>query len=136
MTFTRSRHISVSIDRPPDQVYEFAANPENLPQWATGLGGSIEEVSGEWIAESPMGRIKIMFAPGNTFGILDHYVTLPSGEQVYNPMRVFPNDDGSELIFTVYQRPGISDEMLAEDVKAVTRDLETLKALLESQPVV
>jgi uncharacterized membrane protein len=32
MTF-RSQHISVSINRPADQVYEFAANPENLPKW-------------------------------------------------------------------------------------------------------
>jgi hypothetical protein len=47
-------------------------------------------------------------------------------------MRVVPNDDGSELIFTVYQRPGMSDEVFAEDANAVTRDLERLKTLLES----
>jgi uncharacterized membrane protein len=135
MTFTRSQHISVSINRSPDQVYGFAANPENLPQWAAGLSGSIERVNGEWIAESPMGRVKVQFAAKNPFGILDHDVTLSSGAKVYNPMRVVPNDDGSELIFTVYQRPGMSDEMFAEDAKAVTRDLERLKALLESEPV-
>jgi uncharacterized membrane protein len=132
MTFPRSQHISVSINRSPDQVYEFAANAENLPQWASGLSASIEQVNGEWIAESPMGRVKIQFAAENPFGILDHDVILPSGAKVYNPMRVVPNDDGSELIFTVYQRPGMSDEVFAEDAKAVTRDLERLKTLLES----
>jgi len=39
----------------------------------------------------------------NKFGILDHDVTLPSGAKVYNPMRVLPNNDGCELIFTLYQ---------------------------------
>lgn len=126
-----SRHISVSINRPADQVYEFASNPENLPKWAAGLSGSINNVNGDWIAESPMGRVKVNFAEKNKFGILDHDVTLPSGEKVYNPMRVFPNNDGSELVFTLYRRPGMSDQMFAEDAKAVTKDLEKLKTLLE-----
>ena len=129
MTF-KSQHISVSINRPANQVYEFVSNPENLPKWATGLSGFIDNVNGEWIAESPMGRVKVKFADKNTSGILDHDVTLPSGAKVYNPMRVFPNNDGSELIFTLYRRPDMSDKMFAEDVKAVTRDLEKLKTLL------
>jgi uncharacterized membrane protein len=54
MTF-KSLHISVSINRPADQVYEFTSNPGNLPKWATGLSGSIKNVDGVWIAESPMG---------------------------------------------------------------------------------
>ena len=130
MTF-KSQHISVSINRPTDQVYEFVSNPENLPKWATGISGSIENVNGDWIAESPMGRVKVKFADKNKFGILDHDVTLPSGAKVYNPMRVFPNNDGSELLFTLYQRPDMSDQMFTEDVKAVIRDLDKLNTLLD-----
>jgi len=127
----KSHHISVSINCPVDQIYEFASNPENLPKWAAGLSGSIKNIKGEWIADSPMGKIKIEFAEKNKFGILDHDVTLPSGEKVYNPMRVFPNNNGSEVNFTLYQRPGISDKMFKEDAKLVRRDLEKLRNLLE-----
>jgi len=130
MTF-KSRHITVSINQPADQVYEFASNPENLPKWASGLSGSIKNVNGVWIAESPMGQVKIEFAVKNIFGVLDHDGTLSSGEKCYNPMRVFPNNDGSELIFTLYQRPDMSEQMFAEDAGAVTKDLENLKALIE-----
>jgi hypothetical protein len=130
MTF-RSRHISVSIDRPVEEVYQFASNPETWPQWAAGLSGSMENSNGEWIAKSPMGTVKVEFSPKNNFGILDHRVALPSGEIVYNPMRVFPNGDGSELVFTVYQRPGVSTDMFAGDADAVKRDLQSLKTLLE-----
>ncbi|HEY9205206.1 MAG TPA: SRPBCC family protein [Candidatus Methanoperedens sp.] len=128
----KSKHISVSINRPADQVYEFASNPENLPRWAEGLSGSIKNINGDWITESPMGRVKVKFADKNKFGVLDHEVTLPSGANVYNPMRVFPNNDGSELIFTLYRRPEMSEQMFDEDAKAVKRDLEKLKALLEN----
>src|SRR5262247_3371948 len=97
MTFT-AKHISVSINRSSDQGYEFASNPENLPKWAAGLSGSIRRVNEEWIAESPMGTVKVEFAEKNKFGVLDHDVTLSSGAKFYNPMRVFPNNDGSELV--------------------------------------
>ena len=131
MTF-KSLHISVSINRPTDQVYEFASNPENLPKWAVGLGDIIRNVNGDWIAESPKGRVKVKFTDKNKFGILDHDVTLTSGAKFYNPMRVFPNNDGSELIFTLYRQPDMSDQMFADDAEAVKRDLEKLKTLLEN----
>jgi hypothetical protein len=127
----KSQHISVAINRSADEVYEFASNPENLPRWAAGLSGSIEKINGNWIAESPMGKVKVKFADENKFGILDHDVTLPSGEKFYNPMRVFPNDEGSEVIFTLYRRPDMTDQMFVEDAMAITGDLETLKTLLE-----
>src|SRR5581483_3082865 len=131
MTF-RAEHVSIAIERAPAAVYAFASDPEQLPRWAAGLSGSIELVDGEWMADSPMGRVKVRFADHNPFGILDHDVTLPSGVVVTNPMRVFANDRGSEVVFTVYQRPGMSSEELLEDARAVSRDLSALKALLEA----
>lgn len=125
------RHISASIDRPPEEVYAFASNPENLSQWATGLSGSIENVNGEWIAESPMGKVKIRFAGANTFGVLDHEVVLESGARIWNPMRVVARGNGSEIIFTLFRQPGMSEEKFAEDATWVEKDLMRLKGLLE-----
>ena len=130
--FSALRHVSVSIRRPPSEVHVFAANPVNLPRWAKGLSGSIENVDGEWIADSPMGRVKVLFAPKNDLGVLDHDVVLASGETVHNPMRVVANGAGSEVIFTLFRRPGVAEEDFAADVRAVQRDLEALKELLES----
>ena len=64
-----------------------------------------------------MGTVKVKFADKNKFGVLDHAVTLPSGVKVNNPMRVFPNNDGSELVFTLYRRADVSDQEFAEDAK-------------------
>jgi hypothetical protein len=46
-------------------------------------------------------------------------------------MRVFRNNEGSELVFTPYRRPDVSDQEFAEDAEAVERDLAKLKTLLE-----
>jgi polyketide cyclase/dehydrase/lipid transport protein len=126
------RHVSVTIHRPPAFVYAFAAVPANLPSWAKGLSGSIEKVGEEWIADSPMGTVKIRFTQRNMLGVLDHDVVLPSGETVHNPMRVVANGLGSEVVFTLFRRPGVSDEEFAADAVAVERDLETLKRVVEA----
>lgn len=131
MTTFPTKYIAISVSCKAEQAYAFISNPLNLPQWAAGLSGSIQNVKGEWIAESPMGKIKIQFAAKNSFGVLDHDVTLPSGEVVYNPMRVFPNNTGCEVVFTLLRRPEMTDKMFEEDENMVRKDLQTLKNLLE-----
>lgn len=127
-----SRHISTRIDLPATEVYDFAADPMNLPRWAAGLAGTQVERDGErWVTDSPMGRIFFMFTPRNDLGVLDHAVTLPSGETVRNPMRVIPDGDGCEVVFTLRRRPGMTEEEYAADAEAVERDLASLKILLE-----
>lgn len=125
-------HISISIARPPAEVYAFAGNPRNLPRWAAGLARSEVRRDGDaWVADGPFGKVRIQFVGENELGVLDHDVTLESGETVHNPMRVVPNGEGSEFIFTLIRRPGMSDEQFAEDREAVEKDLRTLKDLLE-----
>jgi hypothetical protein len=55
----------------------------------------------------------------------------PSRE-IYIPMRVIANGTGSEVIFTLFRLPEMSEEKFAEDVEWATRDLNALKILLEA----
>lgn len=126
------RHISVSIQRSPQEVYLFVSNPLNLPQWAAGLSQSKVFKSGEeWVCDSPMGRVKVKFAEKNSWGVMDHVVTLPSGEANFNPFRVFANDEGSEVIFTLFRLPRMSDLDFEDDAKLIEADLQKLRRILE-----
>ncbi|RMI42847.1 SRPBCC family protein [Streptomyces triticirhizae] len=132
-TDRESRHLGVAIDRAPDEVYAYASDPANLPAWAHGLGTSIERIDGRWVAEdSPLGRIVVTFAPRNELGVLDHDVTLPNGETVHNPFRVIAYGEGSEVVFTLRRREGMSDADFDRDAEAVAADLTRLRELMES----
>ena len=126
-----TRHISISIARDPRDVYDFVSNPVNLPQWASGIGTSIKNINGEWVADTPNGLVKVRFAPRNDLGVLDHYVTIAPGVVVYVPMRVIPNGSGSELTFTLFRQPDMTDQNFKEDAEWVLRDLTKLKEILE-----
>jgi len=132
---SESRHVSLDINRPPDEVYDYTSDHTNLPNWASGIGDSIELVDGEWVVESPMGRLTIRFAEPNDLGVLDHTVTLATGETFYNPMRVIQHELGSEVIFTLRRSDDQSDEAFESDAATILADLHTLKALLDGETV-
>lgn len=108
-----STTISVQIAREPAAVYAFVAALGNFPTWATTFCQSIR------------------IAPENCLGVLDHYVTPAAGETLYVPLRVVANGSGSEVLFTLFRLPGVSDESYAADAALVRQDLTTLKVLLE-----
>ena len=84
-----------------------------------------------WITDSPMGEVAVRFAPPNDLGVLDHDVTLPDGVVVRNPLRVLPNDAGSEVVFTLFRRDGMDDAAFDADAVAVLEDLRRLREVLE-----
>lgn len=126
----RSRTITVSIACPPARVYAFASNPENVPRWVA-FCHSVRRSGADWIMETANGAMTIRFVPPNDLGVLDHYVIVAPGREILNPMRVVPNGEGSEFMFTLFQQPGMSDDDFAADAALVARDLETLKRLLD-----
>ena len=127
-----TRTLSVSIDCPPDQVYGFVSNPENLPRWATAFCRSIRRADSGWIVEMPQGQVNVRFVPRNTMGVMDHFVTPAPGVEIYVPMRIVANGSGSEVIFTLFRMPGMTDEEFTTDAGMVERDLATLKKVMEA----
>ncbi|GAB3705128.1 SRPBCC family protein [Corynebacterium nasicanis] len=119
------------ISASPQSVYAFAADPDNLSAWAAGLAtADLRRDGDDLIADSPMGEVRVRFAPRNDLGVLDHDVRLPSGTTVTNPMRVVAHPDGAEVIFTVRQIE-VDDEEFERDCRMVARDLATLKQIIE-----
>lgn len=124
-------HVTRTIEAVPIAVIALAGDPAQLPRWAAGLSAGIHLDGERWISDSPMGDVEVRFVGTVDDGILDHEVILPDGSIVLNPVRVVPNEDVSEVVFTVFQRAGMTDEQFASDVDAVGADLDRLASLLE-----
>ena len=123
--------MNISINSKPQVVYDFISNLENLPRWAPKTFPSIKEMNGEWVVETQQGKIKVVLTERNNFGILDHHVKLTSGVEIYIPMRVIKNANGSEVMLTVFQTPEMTDEVFIKDVETVEKDLNHLKTIIE-----
>ena len=127
-----ARTVSVSIDRSWLDLYEAIWHPEYFPAWASGLSKSSLKKDGDrWKAEGPEGEIRLRFTDRNLFGVMDHYVDIRSGPEIYVPLRIVPNGDGAEVLLTLFRQPEMTDAKFLADIEWVQRDLLALKALAE-----
>lgn len=125
--------ISLPIDRPFDEVYDYLAKPANFQNWAAVEPGSFKPLdNGDWEGRMPGGLRHIRFMPPNNFGVFDHAVFAPGGPVIFTPMRVLANGRGVEVTFTYLQRDGMTEEQFASSVEWIQTDLLALKSLLEA----
>lgn len=115
MTTMESRTMTVRIERPLSEVYEFLAEPANFARWAKGLDTGAN----------------VRFSERNAYGVADHSVFTPDGQEVYVPLRAIRNGTGAEVHLTLLRQPGMTDEMMERDAAAIERDLQALKRALE-----
>lgn len=131
MNLFEARTLTVSIARCWQDVYDYASDPRNLPAWAGGFARAVRQDDRGWIVETSQGDVRLRFAEKNALGVLDHVVGTPSGEEVRVPMRVVPNGEGSEILFTLIRAPEMTDAQFDQDENAIASDLAALKEILE-----
>ncbi len=123
--------LSISIACPPAAVAAFVADPRNLPQWAGGFCQSVRQEGDGWRVDTGQGEVGLRFTGPVEYGILDHVVTLTPELHVVVPMRVLPNEEGSEILFTLFRPSAMTEARLNQDIALVTADLQTLKRVME-----
>ena len=128
-----STDVGVDIGCPFGRANAFLAMPGNFPRWASGLGESLQPDGDGWTVQTPDGPMGVRFTPENDFGVLDHWVTPPGGRPIHIPLRVVPNgDDGCRVVLILFRQADMTDEKFDADGAWVRRDLDRLKALLET----
>lgn len=126
-----SQTVSLTIPRNWVDLYETIWKPDYFPNWASGLSQApLVQEGDHWKAAGPEGSLKIRFTEHNPFGVMDHYIDTGSGREIYVPMRVVGNQEGAEVLITLFRQSLVSDEKFRQDIDWVLRDLQTLHTLL------
>jgi hypothetical protein len=91
----------------------------------------VKRAGEHWEVKTEQGTVGLRFTPHNEYGVLDHTVVLSDGTEVYVPMRVMPNGQGSEVMLVLFRQPDTDDTEFDHDAGLMQNDLWALKALLE-----
>ena len=129
----RSDTRAVTIAAAATKVYEFLADPENLPRWAVGFCRAIRpdrEIPGRWIVTTAQGDLPIRFVTDAALGVIDFYLSPAPGVEAAAFSRVVPNGQGADYVFTQFQTPGMPDEVFDGQVHALVEELQVLRALI------
>jgi hypothetical protein len=115
------------------------ADPTTHPDWATEFyAGPVRPAAGgDFIAPVPMmgGQVRHKIDADIAQGLLDLYFA-PQGA-AYGPpipVRLVPNGDGVDVLWTLARFPGVSDQAWQQGLAAMARELQALKRRHEAQP--
>ena len=120
------RTVSVTINVPFDDVYEFAHKAENYEKWVAELEGLQCTAHHEWV--TPLGGVT--FTPYNSHGVLDYFIQVP-GAKLHTAVRLLKNEEGCVALTTIFRPEETPEGIFAEGTAAAAKDLLKLKSLME-----
>ena len=123
------------IDQPFAKVFEFIANPGNLPHWTNAFSDVTADTAQ---LKTPAGTVTIGLktSANPTVGNVDWLLTFPDGNTAVAYSRLSPLAEHQTLYsFTLTPPPAPLEELegaLAQQATILENELKTLKALLEA----
>lgn len=115
------------------EVFDFIANPENLPQWAVGFCRGIRRDMDRWLVDTGHGEVPMRYHTDAALGVIDFYFSPVPEVEVVTRSRVIPNGDGSEYHFTQFQAPGMPDEAFEAQRTTLADELEVLYRIFKAR---
>ena len=134
---TETETLTVSIAAPPERVTADLADPIAHPEWATEFfsGPARSLGAGEAAVTVPLmgGPARLRVDADVERGIVDLRLAPEGGP--YGPplpVRVVPNGEGADVLWTLARAPGLPDEAWAAALDSMRRELECLRRRLET----
>lgn len=132
MTTQQSTTVTVTIDAPPARVLEDLADPRTHPEWGSEFfGGPLRDSEhGGLIANVPSmgGDVDYRVEARPDAGAIDISFAPPGGDfGPPLPVRLVPNGDGVDVLWTLQRPPGLPDDAWAGGIEAMGRELANLK---------
>lgn len=126
-----SQTLSLTIKRQWLDLYETIWKPEFFPKWVTGLDelplqSTENEAKGKHSASVPKAR----FSAHNEYGVMDYWIDNGFGKEIYMPMRIVPNQEGAQVLLTLFRQPFTSDEKFQQELDVLQHDLQRLYQLV------
>jgi uncharacterized protein YndB with AHSA1/START domain len=133
-TMLDSESFAYAVARPLDEVYEFLFDPANYGKWAFAHDAAMRHLGGcDWAVETTVGPRIVRFPARNRFGVLDLGLMKAEGDPVHTAgLWVIANGGGTELIYTNFRWPGMTELEWASAKTWITADYMALQSLLES----
>jgi len=127
----RSETVTTVLSAPRERVFEYMSDIRNLPEWATEFARELREEDGEYRVVNNLGEFLFEIRADERTGVIDMFAG-PSREQLaVFPTRVVGLPDGStSYSFTMFQGPGMPDELFDAQHASLKREFENIQAIL------
>lgn len=107
MQAMKSKTVTITVSASFDEVFDFLAQPENMPDWALHFCKAIRNEDGRWIATTPNGDLFIAVDTNKAGGCIDMYGGPALETMSLFPIRVIRADGGlTAVVFSLFKCEG------------------------------
>jgi hypothetical protein len=124
----RSETLTAVIEAPSGQVFDYLSRIENLPAWATEFARELRYEEGRAKVVNGLGEFFFELEADPGTGVIDMYAGPSESELALFPTRVVALDETrSAFTFTMFQAPGMPDELFESQHASLRRELENVQ---------
>jgi hypothetical protein len=129
-----NRTVTAVLDAPKQAVFEYLAEIENLPDWATEFARELRFDGEDVVVRNGLGEFYIRFAVDSETGVIDMYAGPAKDELALVPTRVVElSDDRSAYSFTMFKAPGMPDELFESQYESLRREFANIRARFSAE---
>ena len=124
----RSRTVTAVFPAPRERVFQYMSDIDNLPRWATEFARELKVVDGRHVVVNGLGEFVFKIESDESTGVVDMYAGPTEDELGVFPTRVVElPGGGSAYSFTMFQAPGMPDELFESQYESLRREFENLE---------
>jgi hypothetical protein len=123
-----ARSVTTTFRAPREEVFAYLADVERLPEWATEFARELKVVDGRHKVVNGLGEFFFEIRADPDTGVIDMLAGPAEDELALFPTRVvgLPGG-GSAFTFTMFQPPGMPDELFESQHASLLRELCNLE---------
>jgi hypothetical protein len=125
----RSRTETTVLNAPQSEVFSYMAAIENLPEWATEFARELRRDGDGYKVINNLGEFRFEIEANEETGVIDMRSGPSAEEMAIFPTRAVSLPDGrTAYTFTMFQAPGMPDELFESQYESLRREFANIEA--------
>jgi hypothetical protein len=125
----RSHTVTTVLAAPKREVFAYMAEVENLPEWATEFARELRRDEDGYTVVNNLGEFRFEIRSDEESGVIDMLAGPSAAEMAVFPTRAVELGDGrTAYTFTMFQGPGMPDELFEAQYESLKREFANIEA--------
>src|SRR3954447_17756620 len=127
----RSATVTTVLDCPRCAVFEYLADIEHLPDWATEFARELRREGDDYKVVNGLGEFYFSIEADRESGVIDMFAGPAKDELAVFPTRAVALPDGrTAYSFTMFQGPGMPDKLFEAQHASLQREFTNIERAL------
>jgi hypothetical protein len=124
----RNATVTTVVPAPRDAVFEYLADIENLPKWATDFARELKREGEDYKVVNGLGEFYFDIHADPTTGVIDMFAGPTKDQMAVFPTRTIELPDGrTAYTFTMFQAPDMPDKLFDAQHRSLQREFANIE---------